>query len=31
MTLVYYTRDILPIFEYEIPKELIENAFSGAI
>jgi len=31
MTFVHYTQDILPIFEYEIPKELIENAFLGAI
>jgi hypothetical protein len=26
-----FTKDTMPVFEYEIPKELIENAFLGAI
>ena len=31
MTNVRFTKDISPVFEYEIPKELIDNAFLGAI
>jgi hypothetical protein len=31
MTNMRFTKDTMPVFEYEIPKELIDNAFLGAI